>query len=109
MTVACSPACSSSNLLQCLQPSDCNGQDCCESVVVNGGQAPNCTVMSVSSSCQSSCKSNFGNGCFGTDTLHLCSQPSDCSDDPSATNCCAVGAQYVCVGNALAMAGLTCM
>jgi hypothetical protein len=100
----------SSDTLECLQQTDCNnGKDCCETVVVNGGQAPNCTVVSLSSRCESTCKSNLLSACQGTDTLHLCGQPSDCSDDAASPNCCMVGAQYACVGNALAMAGLSCM
>jgi hypothetical protein len=108
-SIACSPACMSTDTLECLHPGDCsNGRDCCETVAVQGGQAPNCMVQSLSSRCEANCKTSFTTTCQGTDTLHVCAQASDCSNDANSPNCCDVRGQLVCVSDALAMAGLSC-
>jgi len=108
-SIACSPACSPDDTLDCLVPSDCNsGKACCETVGVQGGQAPNCTVQSLSSRCEANCNTTLTTTCQGTDTLHICAQASDCSSDANSPNCCNVRGQLVCVSDALAMAGLSC-
>jgi hypothetical protein len=110
MSIACSPACQGADTIDCLHPTDCTSGICCESVVVNGGQAPNCVVQSLASRCANDCKTvlTASATCQGTDTLHICAQASDCQNDASNPNCCTVGTQLVCVSNALAM-NLQCM
>ncbi len=70
---------------------------------------PNCDVQSFTTQCVASCVSNLLVNCFATDTLHLCTQPSDCAKDTANQNCCALSGRQVCVSDGLKMAAaLTC-
>lgn len=106
-TVACQPNCSSKDVLTCLRPSDCPGQDCCATVNV-AGQAPNCTAQWMSTKCET-CTTQISFTCQGTDTLHLCEAASDCSKDIASPNCCDLNGVYACVSTTLRYQGmLTC-
>jgi hypothetical protein len=107
----CTSSCSQENAIGCFGPSDCGGStpDCCGTLVVNGGQLPNCTGQSLTTQCVAKCTSQITLNCMTTDTLHVCTQPSDCSDDPSNPNCCQIHGNYVCVSNLVKSLGmLTC-
>ncbi len=65
----------------------------------------------MSSACVQGCQTQLQFSCYGTDTLHLCQQISDCAGDAQNPNCCQLqGGQYACVSNQVKMYGnLTCL
>jgi hypothetical protein len=111
---SCSASCSSDDTLECLKASDCTGAtDCCATVVLNGGNFPTCDQKSTSTKCMANCMTDIQLYCgtssaTTTDTFHLCSSGSDCSDDPAQPNCCLINGNgtYACVDNATKTGGM---
>jgi hypothetical protein len=98
---ACAGSCAASDTLRCLTPDDCGGAtpDCCGTLVVNGGLLPNCNAQSFTTQCVASCTSNLVGSCTATDTMHLCTDGSDCAKDTANPNCCLLGGHQVCISN----------
>jgi len=65
--------------------------------------------QSASSQCvaDAQCQTNIAlTSCAGPDTLRVCAQASDCTNDPN-TKCCNLQNQWVCIASPVNV-GLTC-
>jgi hypothetical protein len=74
--------------LACTDPSTCNGDLCCGSIVLGAGQPPQCPINSISSSCTKMCNTQLALMCNTTETVRLCAKNADCSSDKLNPSCC---------------------
>jgi len=112
--------------LGCLGPMDCSGGngDCCATDVLAGMDAgpppaafPHCYSQTLTTTCvtKGMCSSNIQVNCGSvampqTETLHVCTAKTDCSDDSANPNCCLVDNYHVCVSSLLMTLGsLSCL
>lgn len=99
--VGCSSSCSAADRMECVVPSDCTAGTVCCQTAVSTGTVPNCTPQSTYAQCMpdAQCQTSISiTSCAGPDTLRLCTQASDCTNDPN-TKCCNLQNQWVCVGS----------
>jgi len=100
--------------LGCANPSECDGGAfCCGTVDLNGGTPPNCNVASITTACAAQCNTSLQFSCTVTETVRLCGQPSDCTEN-QYSKCCTfqTGNQQTtfCASQQIAnAAGATCM
>jgi hypothetical protein len=89
------------------------GGNCCATVYLtaspDGGAFPNCGVSSITSYCGVCSSDTIGPTCLSTESVHLCSLESDCSNESTNVNCCQLNGYQACVNQVIANSGVTCL
>jgi hypothetical protein len=76
--------------LTCQSASDCGDGGapiCCATLVTGAGSPPNCPIVSLTSSCTTTCTTSIKLACAHISTVRACAQKSDCTESGYA-NCC---------------------
>jgi hypothetical protein len=101
--------------ITCTNPTQCDAGAalCCGTIVLSGGSPPACDVSSITTTCAAQCATMLPFSCTGTDTVRLCNQNTDCTEQ-GYDKCCTfqTGGQSVtfCANQGIATsAGATCL
>ena len=101
--------------LTCQSPSDCGDGGaplCCATLVTGPGSPPNCPILSLTSSCTTTCVTSIKLACAHVSTVRACTQASDCTES-GYTNCCTFNdgnnnTATFCASDGLATAAQSC-